>query len=68
MQGISSSLRGNTTASSLAPSVRALLPATEPPFLPGDGMDVWDYLSGSRPDSPRKMILHEAHPPNSTEG
>ena len=37
-------------------------------FLPGDGMDVWDYLSGEANTSPRTYILHEAHPEGSTDG
>lgn len=49
-------------------AVRALLPETEPPFEAGDGVDVWDYLSGGAPASPRTEVLLEAHPGNSTEG
>ena len=37
-------------------------------LLPGDGMDVWDYLSGQNDTSPRKYILHEAHPHGSKDG
>eukprot|EP00051_Salpingoeca_urceolata_P009278 m.113109 g.113109 ORF g.113109 m.113109 type:complete len:246 (+) comp16226_c0_seq1:951-1688(+) len=33
----------------------------EPPYLPGDGINVWPMLSEGAP-SPRKFILHEAHP------
>ena len=56
------------TAANYTNAVRALLPASEPPFLDGDGMDVWDYLSGTTTGSPRTVILHESHPLGSTDG
>eukprot|EP01051_Picozoa_sp_SAG22_P032039 SAG22_NODE_13303_length_411_cov_0.759615_1_plen_100_part_10 len=31
------------------------------PLLPGDGQDLWAYLSGANATSPRTEILHEAH-------
>ena len=37
-------------------------------LLPGDGMNVWDYLSGKNNTSPRTYILHEAHPEGSKDG
>ena len=40
----------------------------EPPFLPGDGVDLWPYLSGARGNSSRSEILHEAHAQGSTDG
>jgi hypothetical protein len=40
----------------------------DPPFLLGDGMDVWGYLQGLAASSPRTEVLHEAHPHNSTDG
>ena len=42
--------------------------AQEPPFLPGDGMDLWPYLSGAVESSSRTEILHEAHAQGSTDG
>ena len=42
--------------------------AQEPPFLPGDGMDLWPYLSGAVENSSRTEILHEAHAQGSTDG
>lgn len=62
---------GSAPAGGSAAAVRALLPADEPPFLPGDGMDVWDYLMGRSETSPRTEVLHEAHPavgPRAGEG
>jgi hypothetical protein len=47
---------------------KELLPASEPPFLDGDGIDVWEYLSGTATTSPRTFVLNEAHPSGSTEG
>ena len=35
-------------------------------LLPGDGMNVWDYLSGTNQTSPRTYIL--AHPEGSKDG
>ncbi len=40
----------------------------DPPFVHGDGIDVWDYLSGVNETCPRTWVLHEAHPVNSTDG
>ena len=37
-------------------------------LLPGDGLNVWDYLSGTNQTSPRTYILHEAHPEGSKDG
>eukprot|EP00942_MAST-04A_sp_MAST-4A-sp1_P010230 g10230.t1 len=37
-------------------------------LLPGDGLNVWDYLSGTNQTSPRTYILHEAHPEGSRDG
>ena len=48
--------------------VRSLLPVDEPPFLDGDGVDVWEYLSGVASESPRREVLNEAHPTGSTDG
>ena len=46
-----------------------ILPGMEPmPLLPGDGMDVWDFLSGSSATSPRTEILHEAHAVGNKDG
>jgi hypothetical protein len=62
---------GTVPAGGSAAAVRSLLPSTEPPFLEGDGMDVWDYLTGRSATSPRTEVLHEAHPssgPRVTEG
>ena len=36
----------STTVNSTV-AVRKLLPKDEPPFTEGDGVDVWDYLSGA---------------------
>eukprot|EP00035_Acanthoeca_spectabilis_P015721 m.316085 g.316085 ORF g.316085 m.316085 type:complete len:205 (-) comp16419_c0_seq4:739-1353(-) len=55
-------------SSTSAAGVRGLLPATEPPFLPGDGMDVWDSIRGVAGAAIRSEVLHEAHPHGSTEG
>jgi arylsulfatase B len=38
------------------------IPESEPPFLLGDGLDVWDTLS-TGVKSPRDWILIETHPP-----
>eukprot|EP00038_Savillea_parva_P024452 m.44021 g.44021 ORF g.44021 m.44021 type:complete len:713 (-) comp6481_c0_seq1:101-2239(-) len=59
---------GSAPAGGSAAAIRGLLPASEPPFEQGDGMDVWDYLRGAAPQSPRTEVLHEAHPQGSTEG
>ena len=40
----------------------------DPPFVLGDGMDLWDYLSGANASSPRAEVLHEAHSYGSTDG
>eukprot|EP00040_Diaphanoeca_grandis_P017190 m.89338 g.89338 ORF g.89338 m.89338 type:complete len:724 (-) comp26286_c1_seq1:235-2406(-) len=56
----------NVTNSSA--SIRTLFPSTEPPFQEGDGVDVWEYLSGAMESSPRVYVLHEAHADNSTDG
>ena len=41
----------------------------EPPFQLGDGLDLYEYIvTGDAADSPRSEVLHEAHPPNSTDG
>jgi arylsulfatase A-like enzyme len=37
-------------------------------LLPGDGINVWDYLSGANQTSPRTYLLHEAHPKGSRDG
>ena len=42
--------------------------AGEPPMQLGDGIDLWPYLSGHAPASPRTEIIHEAHAHNSTDG
>jgi len=39
----------------------ANVPAGEPPYLLGDGIDVWDMLS-SGAESPRDEIVQECHP------
>ena len=41
------------------------IPPGEPPYLIGDGMDVWASLSTGAP-SPRDWLLLEAHPVTST--
>ena len=47
----------------------ALQPGLEAmPLLPGDGMDVWSYLSGVNATSPRTEILHEAHKVGNIDG
>ena len=48
-------LKGSGDAANYTVAVRALLPATEPPFIDGDGVDVWDYLSSNAPASPRTV-------------
>lgn len=42
---------------------------TDPPLVLGDGLDLWDVLSGKRPwgASPRTEVLHEAHPEDDLE-
>ena len=40
---------------------RKFAPAGEPPYLLGDGIDVWDTLSTGAP-SPRDWLLLETHP------
>jgi hypothetical protein len=40
----------------------------DPPFLLGDGVDQWGYLSGKVQASPRTEIMYEAHPEGSTDG
>lgn len=49
-------------------AIQKLLPKDEPPFIEGDGVDVWDYLSGTSATSPRAYVLHESHPLGSTDG
>eukprot|EP00037_Helgoeca_nana_P029575 m.354720 g.354720 ORF g.354720 m.354720 type:complete len:600 (+) comp28002_c0_seq38:18-1817(+) len=58
----------SVTPNASAAAIRAILPADEPPFLLGDGVDVWDHLRGASETSPRTEVLHEAHPAGSTEG
>ena len=42
--------------------------ADEPPYLLGDGLDVWDALSsGDASRSPRDWLLLETHPRNATD-
>lgn len=43
----------------------SFVPPTEPPYLPGDGLNVWPAIS-SGAASPRDWVLLEAHPPNTT--
>jgi arylsulfatase B len=38
----------------------------EPPYLLGDGVNVWDTLASGAP-SPRDWLLLETHPPNATD-
>jgi len=40
----------------------------DPPLESGDGVNVWDYLSGASATSARTELVHEAHPLGSTEG
>ena len=42
--------------------IRRLLSPSDPPFVLGDGMNVWSMLSGGiGARSPRQEILHECH-------
>ena len=40
----------------------------EPPFLLGDGMNLWPYISGAIGNSTRTEMVHEAHTHGSTDG
>tara|TARA_B110000208_G_scaffold30174_1_gene39722 strand:+ start:131 stop:1486 length:1356 start_codon:yes stop_codon:yes gene_type:complete len=62
IQGVAKSAAGTGRAKDYATQVRALFPSNEPKFELGDGMDVWDYLSGAMSESPRLEMIHEAHP------
>ena len=44
---------------------RTFIPAEEPQYELGDGMDVWPLLSGAGP-SPRQWLLYECHPNGSS--
>ncbi len=41
----------------------------DPPIVLGDGMNLWEQLSGTKPwsSSPRTELLHEAHPEDDAE-
>mmetsp|Transcript_7249 Transcript_7249/g.26662 ORF Transcript_7249/g.26662 Transcript_7249/m.26662 type:complete len:555 (+) Transcript_7249:100-1764(+) len=43
-----------------------LLDPDDPPFLLGDGMDVWKFISGEAATSPRQEVLHECNPLDQT--
>ena len=38
------------------------------PLLPGDGVDLWPYLSGANSTSARTELLHEAHKVGNKDG
>lgn len=65
LQGVAASEAGSGCAADFTKPVFALLQDDEPPFQLGDGMDVWDYLRGAVPTSPRLEMVHEAHPQTS---
>ena len=41
--------------------LREFAPPGEPPFLPGDGLDVWATITGAAPAPQRDWVLLEAH-------
>eukprot|EP00958_Prasinococcus_capsulatus_P020845 scaffold2761_cov391-Prasinococcus_capsulatus_cf.AAC.10 len=41
---------------------QSLLGPSDPPFLLGDGMDLWSFISGKNDTSPREEVLHELNP------
>ena len=45
----------------------SLIEPTEPPYELGDGMNLWGFLSGAEPTSPRKEAIIECHPEPDTE-
>ena len=53
---------GHREATRAAGTSGGELPAFDPPFQLGDGVSVWDYLSGASESSPRTEIIYEAHP------
>jgi hypothetical protein len=59
---IAGGTRGHGEATLAAGTTGGELPAFDPPFQLGDGVSVWDYLSGASQSSPRTEIIYEAHP------